>query len=357
MEDIRIDSHKMMYHPDRVASWLRDGTATPIYMEISPSGACNHRCKFCAKDFVGYKPTYLDGSRLASFLQEMAKAGLRSVMFAGEGEPCLNRDIAHMVRDAKAANLDVAMTTNGSRLIEAGIPQIVDLFTWIRVSMNAGTPETYAKIHGVKETEFGRVLENLRALVKARNEHGDTTIGVQAILLPENENELAQQAEVVREIGVDYYTVKPFNYHPKSRNDPNGSYASWEPSDIEGLAIALGRLETEKFRVLFRSHAMDKVMGKRRTYRCCHALPFWAYLDSEGSLWACSTFLGDERFCYGNMNQQSFEQMWNGERKKALFADLEKNINVEECRWGCRMDEINQYLWELKHPGRHANFI
>jgi len=24
---------------------------------------------------------------------------------------------------------------------------------------------------------------------------------------------------------------------------------------------------------------------------------------------------------------------------------------------GCRMDEINRYLWELKHPHPHVNFV
>lgn len=53
MDKYRIDSHKLIYHVSRVNDWLNGKLIYPIYMEISPIGSCNHRCIFCAYDFIG----------------------------------------------------------------------------------------------------------------------------------------------------------------------------------------------------------------------------------------------------------------------------------------------------------------
>jgi cyclic pyranopterin phosphate synthase len=103
MDKFRIDSHKLMFHIDRVQQWSRKNDIYPIYIEIAPCGGCNHRCKFCALDYLGYKPNYLETQRAECFLSEIASNGVKSIMFAGEGEPLLHKDIARLVSSAKKA--------------------------------------------------------------------------------------------------------------------------------------------------------------------------------------------------------------------------------------------------------------
>ena len=50
MEDYKVDSHKLIFHPERVADWVKGKTVYPINAEVGLAGACNHRCIFCAVD-------------------------------------------------------------------------------------------------------------------------------------------------------------------------------------------------------------------------------------------------------------------------------------------------------------------
>ncbi|MBT3471848.1 MAG: radical SAM protein, partial [Gammaproteobacteria bacterium] len=69
------------------------------------------------------------------------------------------------------------------------------------------------------------------------------------------------------------------------------------------------------------------------------------------------TFAGDERFCIGNINKSSFQEIWEGEKRSSQLQFMLNELNISECRKNCRMDEVNRYLWALKHPSSHVNFI
>src|SRR3989339_1469543 len=103
-DKFKIDSHKLIFHPERVAQW-KNGyqdweTAKkiyPIYLEISPIGICNHRCCFCAKDYIGYQNRRIPPEILKARLTGMATLGVKSVMFAGEGESTLYKELPEML--------------------------------------------------------------------------------------------------------------------------------------------------------------------------------------------------------------------------------------------------------------------
>ena len=92
-DKFNIDTHKLNYHIGRVNDWIQKKVVYPIYVEITPAGACNHRCTFCAVDYIGYKTVLLETQLLMDRLAEMGRLGVKSVMFAGEGEPLLHKDL------------------------------------------------------------------------------------------------------------------------------------------------------------------------------------------------------------------------------------------------------------------------
>jgi MoaA/NifB/PqqE/SkfB family radical SAM enzyme len=349
----RIDSHKLMYHPRRIADWREKKTTYPIYVEISPSGTCNHRCVFCSVDFMQYRRQVWDSGLLRERLSEMGGLGVKSAMFAGEGEPLLHRDIGPIIVHTRSAGIDAALTTNGVLLEPSLTETILASTAWIKVSCNAGSPETYAALHRTKAGDFDRVMSNLRAAVRIRAEQkAGCTLGLQILLLPENAHEVEGLALASRDMGLDYLVVKPYTHHVRNIHRYQIAYGRYHD-----LAERLIKINRSDFQVVFRVHTMEKWDAQTRPYARCLALPFWSYIDAEGLVWGCSAHLKDERFCYGSLYEQSFRQIWEGPRRAESLRMMEEGFDLQACKINCRMDEVNRYLWDLIHPPPHVNFI
>lgn len=353
MDNYEIDGHKLDRHPGRVADWMEGKNIYPIYIEISPSGACNHRCVFCGLDFMQYRKRFLDAKLLRVRLSEMSKLDVKAIQYAGEGEPLLHGDIADIVRCTSEAGIDVGISTNGVLLSVPLANKILSHCTWIKVSVDAGKRETYAKVHGCKEIDFDKVVVNMVNADGVRHDGKyECTLGFQAIVLPENISEIHLLAEKAYGIGVDYMVLKPYSRHLLSSNERYNDLGI-HLSKID--KIHLYNLECDHFKVIVRENAFHKTTAKRRYDRCL-ALPFWSYVDAGGGVWGCSCFLGNENFYYGNIRSNTFEEIWEGDLRKRNL-EMMRDFDVSRCRVNCRMDRINEYLWGLKHPGRHVNFI
>lgn len=351
-DKIRMDSHKLIFHPERVAAWQKGENIYPIELEIGLTNACNHRCIFCAVDYTGYQPTMLDGTVLKKNLPLFAQKGIKSIIYAGEGEPLLNQNAVDLINTTKMHGIDVALSTNGVLLTPEASKECLASLTWIRFSTAAISDRVYEKIHQCRQGDLSIVLKNMEAAVRVKKDQkASTTIGVQLLLLPENQGEIVKMAKELREIGIDYFTIKPFSQHPQSKNILQVDYQEMMEAERE-----LKELATEEFKIYFRAHSMQKLVCKRE-YSQCLALPFMVYIDAKGNLWPCIVFMGKNELSYGNLYQENFVDIWAGARRKQLMKQFSTMDLEANCRELCRLDEMNKYLTELKYPGEHVNFI
>ena len=351
-ENIRMDSHKLIYHPDVVARWLKGENIYPIEIEISPSGVCNHRCIFCAVDYIGYKPDFLRKEIILRDISQMSQKGLKSVICSGEGEPLLNKNMPDIANGIKACGVDVAMSTNGVLFTREVAEECLKAFTWIRFSIASMEEESYYKIQKGKDGDLDKVKANLAEAVKVKKDNNlKTTLGVQCLLLPDNMDQLPHMAKQLREIGVDYLTIKPYSQHLHSENKFEVNY-----EEMLDLDQDLKQSAAEEFAIYFSANAMKK-MHHEKCYRQCFGLPFMTHIDARGNVWPCVAHIGTEEFCYGNIYEQTFEELWEGTKRQEIIKKLNGLDINKVCREACRLDEINKYLDELKHPGEHVNFI
>jgi radical SAM protein with 4Fe4S-binding SPASM domain len=355
MDKYRIDSHKLVYHIPRVYDWLKGEDIFPIYMEISPVGSCNHRCVFCAYDFIGYPNRKLDCDRLLAFIDEAKEAGVKSLLYAGEGEPLLHPDIEKFIIHSKNSGIDVGLFTNGQLLREGLAEAILPLLTFVRFSFNGGTKDNYADLHKVKPDIFGRVVANMKIASEIKEKKAlDVDIGVQYVLLPENVDYLIDAVKTIKDTGVGYFVIKPFVQQSDLQ-----SYRIAEPLDLDSIEHILKEAESlssEDFIVIARRESFEGY-GKRK-YKHCYGTSFVSVMNSAGDLATCLPYWDKDDFIFGNIYKSELGDIWHEKRRKKIKEYLEKELNVQECPPNCRPNSINEFLWEVKNPAvKHINFI
>lgn len=179
----------------------------------------------------------------------------------------------------------------------------------------------------------------------------------QSLLLPENADEMEQLAKICRdEIGLDYLVIKPYSHHLFSDTKV---YENIDYTNSISFGDKLRALSTDKFQVVFRENTMKKYIQTEGRYAKCNATPFfWAYIMADGEVYGCSAYLLDKKFMYGNINEQSFQEIWEGKKREENFHFIRNELDIKHCRVNCRMDEVNRYLFNLREGlVEHMNFI
>lgn len=353
MTNLQLDGNKLIHHLDRVNEWTKTGSTTPVYVAFSPTSYCNHHCIFCVYHYKEFKPIFFPLDRYQEMVKEWKMAGVRSVFFAGDGDPLLNKSCHEMIAATRAAGIDIALNSNGRLLNAKNIPIFARDLSFIRISMNAGTRENYAHIHGTQASDFDAVVENLKKLVAEKKLTGSPiTIGVQCVLLSHNQNEIKQLAELVKSIGVDYLSIKPFLKHPEIKFDDTIENLDQVLDDLIDFGKQISGSEFNF--VLRKTLFLDKF---ERSYKQCLSTDFMIEIDALGDVYSCGPYIGDESHKLGNVMKTSFGEFWNSDRALAVRKHVRCNVDVSKCMPFCRPNSVNEFLWQIKTPPQHVNYI
>lgn len=142
----------------------------------------------------------IDTQKAKEIIEDCADLGVKAIQFTGGGEPTVHPDHLELIGLAQWYDIKTALVTNGVKLDPAH-PVIRNL-DWIRISIDAGTSATYAKIRRVAEGHWSKVWNNIAGL---KNYQG--TLGAGFVITPDNYTEIDQCAWMCKENGVSNLRV------------------------------------------------------------------------------------------------------------------------------------------------------
>lgn len=354
-----MDGHKLLWHLDRVADWQHGKRIAPLHIDVGLSKGCNIRCEYCFGVLQGnfYRKgseVYFPREPLLRYMKDAGELGVRSMALIGESEPLLNPNVYDAIVTGKEAGVDMAMGTNGI-LLDTGKDgeRALEHLSWIRFNISAASDEAYRRVHRSKD--FAIAVEKMKFCTETkRRKKLPVTVGLQMVLTPTNVDQVVALAKLGRELGVDYFVVKQCADTVENAlgvYDKLDKYAGYE----EALKEAESQ-STEGYNVIIK---WEKVMNKGvRGYSQCLGAPFLLYSSGDGKLYPCGMFFEfkEEEFRLGDLVKNSFKEIIESDRYWDVMRRVAE-IDVKTCYTNCRTHCINEFVWQIKHPPEHVNFV
>lgn len=333
-----VGIEKLFLHEKKVNDILQNGINTmsyPISVELTLTNRCNLSCVYCSdlelRERQG-NDSFLDYDILSELFEDLSKGGTKGVVFEGGGEPTLHPDFGKLVGSAKENNLAVGLITNGTvRLDEADLNK----FEWIRVSLDASNAEEYVNLKGVDC--FERVLSNIAHYTQHCN-----TVGVGYVVTNSNLSNIETLILRLRELNVSYIQLRPVVDAPELLPDEK---------DLKYLKC----YSSATFNVIV--DGMKENMESGNNQLSCVANSLTSVISGDGSVFLCGRLnIYDWFNPIGNIKDQSFSEIWNGEERK---RQLKMVGNASFCSKNCPQCRISKFntLFQRLSQTKSIHFI
>jgi MoaA/NifB/PqqE/SkfB family radical SAM enzyme len=341
---------KLIYHFDKIEK-LRSGKLQfPVHATLSLGNYCNHRCLWCtAYEHQKDKANIIDSNALFGWLEGAEKRGLKAVGYVGNGEPTTFPGFDELMERVHAIGLQQGMFTNGY-LLDRFEEHILNFMTYIRISLDAGSPAVHARMHDVSEDHFDRIVSNIISIVNKRR-NSMPTVGVQFAVHQENVDNLYAAASLASKIGIDYFSVKPvFNRGSVGERIEKNNLTLKDLAPI--VADIRREFEATGIKIYFRPHQVQAEEADHNLleYDRCIAGFFNLNIYEDGQIIYC----GPHRIPVGTLDTDL-----STIEKNCL--ELSKKLDLSKCPGGCRYHPLNNLVYTVLNPEFaerfHINFL
>ncbi len=282
----------------------------PRQIQIEPTNRCNLRCVMCPRITDGNDNIVRDMS-YGEFIRILYQIPtLERIQLSGLGEPLLNKDITKMIITAKRKNIFVSTITNGTVFSnDAFIKKLVGSgLDYIKISLDSPVKEKYFAIRGF---DLGKVVDNLKRLVKERNKiNSKLLIGLNPILMRDNIEDIEGFYKLADDIGIDFISFKRLNPNSPERKYYDKDFEEYFSKKVHEAFNFLGRYKVES--------TLKTVLGYSQQPERCYSPWFECYINSKGNVKLCCEFYHDSTLTIGNIFDEDFRKIWNNERYRSI---------------------------------------
>lgn len=339
----------------------------PKSAEIIPTVNCCFRCEQCSyrqpKELEGLwtdKTLNLDQEynmsmeSMQTIIERLYVAGTCNVVFTGGGEPLVNKDVTlYGIHLAKEKHMNVGLYTNGMFLQEDVCKKICETSpAFIRISVYGLTSVEFERYTHASKKGYDNVIHNIKTLIKVRDDMGvNTSIAlsflVHPILIPD-----------IRKIDefLDYFTEDELNRLYSIRFTPAVDYFYNNQHDNRYFNDIFEFLQdySEKnnaVKIIPYWHRLNDLYSKK-IYSECYGNGYYAEIGPDGNMYLCCEKLLQKEFCFGNIIQNSIEEIYASNLRKETI-DVIKSEHCLACPNLCKPHEINKQIYHvidfLKH--------
>jgi MoaA/NifB/PqqE/SkfB family radical SAM enzyme len=372
---------KALRHLDVLGAVKERRPARPVHVQIILSDLCNQACGFCAYRDPNYSSSQLfrvlepgtkglrkagleqynfNPSRMIAYdkaieiIDDCADMGVEAVQFTGGGEPTVHPQWEEIAWHAIHRGLAISLVTNGVQLGKRsnrihGTP--AQLASWVRVSLDAATVETYTRIRNVPAWHFRAACDTVRghAATMKRPGRNNGVIGVGFVVTPDNWHEILDAAKLAKSLGADNIRIGA-QFSADGAALFEGFYA-----EAAALAKAAEALTDERFTVYNRlGEKLADLRLAAPDYESCGYQQFTTYIGADLNVYRCCVLAYNERGIVGSLKGQRFRDLWMSQER----ADGMVAFKATGCEL-CQFNSINRVLdyATREQPPLHAEFV
>lgn len=284
-----MQARKINLYYNKVKEAIREGWTIPVTCEIDPSNACCLDCSFCI-----YRQLRDNSSMpfelYQKILGDLRDCGVKSITLTGGGEPLMNPKINEFIEASE--DFKLGLITNGV-LLDKIPTHLLERFDFIRVSLNAGTKETYKKISG--RDYYDKVVKNIEFVKKHTKQ-----LGISFVVTDDNIHEI----DLIKKLKVDFLQLK---------------HNVLKPIDFSSDCIVCRR---------------DKATSNLP----CQIASLIGIIGSNGDVSFCCQYRYDKKFILGNVKDEHFIDIWK--RRKGIVPDYQ---NCLLCRYNNYAKEFEEF--------------